>query len=447
MSMPRRSYVPRRRLKVRWRIVAPVLILVVLLFYTSITFFWPKHIVEPKIPFTICDFTASKTQSLLNKKSYTDTIQMGDYLLYGETLNLYQSKYQVDVKDSFIGKTLTLVNLCDEKKGQADYKKEWTFLLDGKVDGQIPLEVLSPGFYEVFVTQDLINKRLVSTAKVAAVFNTLRRTNGNGKTFDLVADNRLVNTEGDQPALMDKNYVFLRVKEEPVDTKIADIYIDAGHNTPSGNGVETGRNVNGLIEADETYKMSLLLKAEFEKYGLTVILARENEGDVIAQYGLNGRLDKAYKSKAKYYIEVQLNGSIDTSVHGEQIFYSSFSSNRLAAEVFKSIQTAGGGASTNRTSGNNPGVNACYRDAGLDTRPIIRESGGRVLGAGTYSEASRENASFAANAVLGMQTVTIEYGFITNAADAAFWKRNKELLAKKTVEGFVKDLQLVLSNQ
>ncbi|MGB7594406.1 MAG: hypothetical protein WBL80_02425, partial [Erysipelotrichaceae bacterium] len=224
MSIPRRSYVPRRRLKVRWRIVAPVLILVVLLLYTSITFFWPKHVTEPKIPFTVCDFTASKTQSLLNEKSYNDTIQLGDYLLYGETLNLYQSKYQVDAKDSFVGKTLTLVNLCTKKAGQTDYNKELVYLLEGKADGQIPMENLTPGFYEVFVTQDLISKRLISNSKISAVFNTLRRSAGNGKTIDLVADARLVNTAGDQPALMDKNYVFLRVTEGPVDTKIADIY-------------------------------------------------------------------------------------------------------------------------------------------------------------------------------------------------------------------------------
>lgn len=448
MSIPRRSYVPRRRLKVRWRIVAPVLILVVLLFYTSITFFWPKHVVEPKIPFTVCDFTASKTQSLLNEKIYTDTIQLGDYLLYGETLNLYQSKYLVDTKDSFVGKTLTLVNLCDKKAGQTDYNKELVYLLEGKADGQIPMENLTPGFYEVFVTQDLISKRLISNAKITAVFNTLRRNAGNGKTIDLVADTRLVNTAGDQPALMDKNYVFLRVKEEPVDTKIADIYIDAGHNTPSGNGVETGRNVNGLIEAEETYKMSLLLKAEFEKYGLTVVLARENQEDVLDQYGINGRLHKAYKAQAKYYLEVQLNGSTNPTVRGSQIFYSSFASNRLATSVFKSLLGVKGFIATaNSSYGNIKGVNACSRDAGLDTRPMIRESGGRILGAGTYSETSRKgNASFAANAVLGMQTLTIEYGFITNTSDAAFWKANRQLLAEKTVEGFVKDLQLVPSN-
>ncbi|TFG81612.1 MAG: N-acetylmuramoyl-L-alanine amidase [Erysipelotrichales bacterium] len=440
MSIPRRSYVPRRRLKVRWRIVAPLLLLAALLLYSLITFFWPKHIVEPIIPFTICDFSASKTQSVLNGKSYTDTLPMEDYLLYGETLNLFQSNYQIDAKDSLVGKTLKLVNVCD--------KTELVYLLEGKADGMIPMENLSPGFYEVFVVQDLISKRMISTEKVSASFNTIRRVEGIGKTVDLVADARLVNTAGDQPALMDQNYVFLRVREEMVDNKIADIYIDAGHNTHSGNGIETGRNVNGLIEAEETYKMSLLLKAEFEKYGLSVVLARDNEEDVIDQYGINGRLHKAYKSQAKYYIEVQLNGSTNASIRGEQIFYSSFATNRLATTVFKAMmEVPGFVATSNQSYGNIKGVNACTRDGGLDARPIIRESGGRILSAGTYSELSREgNASFAAEAILGMQTLTIEYGFLTNAADAAFWKNNKELLAQKTVEGFVKHLQLVNSN-
>ena len=440
MSIPRRSYVPRRRLKIRWRIVAPLLILVTLLLYTSITFFWPKHVREPIIPFTICDFPASKTQKMLNEKSYSDTVTLGDYLLYGETLNLYQSKFQVDAKDSFLGKTLTLVNVCD--------KAEMVYLLEGKVDGQIPMENLAPGFYEVFITQDLISKRMISKEKLSAVFNTLRRANGNGKTIDLVADARLVNTAGDQPALMDKNYVFLRVTDQKIDNKIADIYIDAGHNTHSGTDVEKGYMMNGLVESDETYKMSLLLKAEFEKYGLRVILARENQEDVIDSYGANGRLDKAYKTQAKYYIDVQLNGSSSPTVRGEQLFYSSFASNRLATTVFRFIsEVPGFGSTSNFSSGNIKGVNACTRDSGLDACPTIRESGGRILAAGTYSKYSREgNASFAANAVLGMQTVTIEYGFITNISDAEFWKANKENLAKKTVEGFAKHLQLVKLN-
>ena len=135
-------------------------------------------------------------------------------------------------------------------------------------------------------------------------------------------------------------------------------------------------------------------------------------------------------------------------MHGAQIFYSSFSTNRLATTVFKAIaEVPGFVASANLTFGNIKGVNACTRDAGLDARPVIRESVGRILGAGTYSDLSRQsNGPFAANAILGMQTLTIEYGFITNTADATFWKNNKEALAKKTVDGFVKHLQLVVPN-
>jgi N-acetylmuramoyl-L-alanine amidase len=436
MSMPRRNYVPRKRLKIRWRIVAPLLMLTILLFYSAITILWPKKIVEPIIPFTICGFSASKTQSELNDRKYTDTIELGDYLLYGETLNLYQNPYNIEVKDPFVGKTLKLVNVCD--------KTELVYLLEDKIDGQIPMENLNPGFYEVFVTQDLVSKRLISVEKLSAVFNAVRRSGGNARVVDLMADMRLVNTAGDQPAIMDKNYVFLQVKNDGIEEKIADIFIDASHNTHSGGGVETGRVANGMVESEETYKMALLLKTEFEKYGLSVILARDNSADVIDLYGVDGRLHKAYKAQAKYYIEVQLNGSSDSAVRGMQVFYSSFSSNRLATTVFKSMMEVPGFVATANTSiGNIKGVMASLRDAGVDAWPTIRESGGRILAAGTYSELSRDgNASFAAQARLGMQTLTIEYGFITNTADADFWKQNKALLAKKTVEGFVKHLQL-----
>lgn len=444
MNKIQRSYVPRTQRKIRWRIVAPLLVLAALLFYMAIVFFWPKDNVEPVVPFTICDYGVTKTKDLLHDRIYDETVELGDYLLYGETLNLFQSTYDTAVDDGFVGKTMKLYDLCRIDEGTDE--PEYTFLLENLVDGQIPLENLEPGFYEIYVTQDLISKRIIKTEVIKDRFYTIRRTENTGKSIELLADKRLANTADDQPSLMDKNYVFLNVEASEIPSEIADIYIEAGHRTPNGGGVETGRSANGLIEAEETYKMALRMKEEFEKYGLKVVLAREDAEVVVDSYGLDGRLHKAYQAKAKYYIEIQLNGSSNPSVRGQQIFYSSFSSNRLATTVFKSLMEVPGFKPTSiYTRGNIPGVNASSRDSGLDARPTIRESGGRILAAGTYSDLSREgNASFAAEAILGMQTLTIEYGFITNLDDASFWKQNMDELAVRTVEGFVQHLQLNL---
>ena len=95
MSIKRRSFVPRKRRKIRWRIVAPLCLLAVLLFYTAFVFFFPKKVVEPIIPFSVCNLSASKTQALLHDRVIDETITMGDFLAYGETLNLYQDVYSI----------------------------------------------------------------------------------------------------------------------------------------------------------------------------------------------------------------------------------------------------------------------------------------------------------------------------------------------------------------
>ena len=112
-----------------------------------------------------------------------------------------------------------------------------------------------------------------------------------------------------------------------------------------------------MIEAEETYKLALLMKTEFAKYGLKTVISRNNESEVVSSFGTDGRLHRAYKSKAKYYIELQMNGSTNTSLRGTQVVYSSFASNRVATIVFKSLMETGDLVSTgNYSKGNISGV-------------------------------------------------------------------------------------------
>jgi len=59
------------------------------------------------------------------------------------------------------------------------------------VDEQIPLENLPNGFYEVFIVDNLIEKRLVSENELYDVFYTVRR-NHVSKRIDLIGDEDLV---------------------------------------------------------------------------------------------------------------------------------------------------------------------------------------------------------------------------------------------------------------
>ena len=74
---------------------------------------------------------------------------------------------------------------------------------------------------------------------------------------------------------------------------------------------------------------------------------------------------------------------------------------------------------------------------------MIRESGGRILAAGTIGKLSISgNASFAAKSRLGLQALTIEYIYLSNAQDAAVWKAKMNVIAENTVAGYVKALRL-----
>ena len=124
----------------------------------------------------ICDYSQTKTQSVLNELKYDETIELKDYLFYGETLNIYNAPYDITVPDYFIGKTIKLRNVCDGN--------EWVYMLGKNADEQIPLENLPIGFYEVFIVDSLKEKRLIATNELYDEFFTVRR-NGLYKKVDI----------------------------------------------------------------------------------------------------------------------------------------------------------------------------------------------------------------------------------------------------------------------
>ena len=70
-----------------------------------------------------------------------------------------------------------------------------------------------------------------------------------------------------------------------------------------------------------------------------------------------------------------------------------------------------------------------------DTNIYLRESGGRATFAAMYSDLSKEqNAVFKdAN---GMNAIEIDFAYVSNSEDAAFWKANKEAIAKQCADSF-----------
>lgn len=386
-------------------------------------------------PFTICNYSVSKTQDTLESLSYSDTIQMHDYLVYGETLNIFAQNYVLNQRDTFIGKTVKLINLCDGY--------EWVYMLEGNIDGQIPLELLPNGFYEVYIIDNLIQKRVISSLNIEDIFYPVNRNN-QGKTIEILSDLNLGSSE-DRKVSLDKRYLYLSVKDSTSEERetVYDIVLDGANSTYIGQRVDRGKSAFNMVESNETVRMAILVQEELEAAGLKVYMTRDDSEDVIDLYGIDGRLYNAYASKAKYYLEFNMLYSSLAERSGAVMSYSHFSSNRFATAVFKSylnanIISAYGSAS----SSNIAGVKSASLYEGFDSIPVIRESGGRILGAGTMSEASLTNASFNADARYGLQTISLDLIHLSNENDAMLYANNTEALAHAIAQGIIEYIRL-----
>jgi N-acetylmuramoyl-L-alanine amidase len=425
--------VPKRKRRIQFRVLIPALVLISLSIYMIYTILFPREIKVEKPSFTICDYNLTQTQTILYELKYDQTLLVSDYLIYGETLNLFHQPYVLGQTDFFIGKTVILRNLCDQS--------EWVYMLDSMVDGQIPLENLPEGFYELFIVDQLIEKRLIASEQIYDYFYTLRR-DGTHHRIDIVADDDLIEADNNALPIMDKVYFFLRVKNQSGDEEALQVYdvtIDPAHFTISGGRVDNGRSAFDLVEAQELLRFSLALQEYLERYGLKVHMTRTLGSDPINLYGSGGRLEAAYQAQSKHYLEINMNFSTNRDTRGSRVVYSSYASNKFASAIFRSLSEVSGIVPYGSAQrGNIAGVIASSRFEGFDSFPVIRESGGRILGAGTMSEQSRENAFFNAQARQGMQTLVVDLIFISNELDVKIYQEQFDRMVEQVALGYLR---------
>ena len=432
-------YEKRRRERWPWPLLLGVVLSSAVLVWFGLRWILPQPSVQETAPFTICGKSRAETLNVFKAQESQEYIELKDLLVYGETLNLYQSPYALGVTDGLVGKTIILHNLCDGY--------EWVYMMEKSIDGQIPLEQLPNGFYQVYVVDDLKRKVLVSESAFRHLFYPVRR-DGLSKEVLIVADKTLIVDDKGQPVL-NENQLYLNVDNaEPTSTEtIYDVVIDAAHSTHVNGSIEKGHSAFNMIEANETLRMANLLKDELEAMGLKVYLTRDDTIDVVDLYGIDGRLDMAYQSKAKYYLEVNMNFSTNESIRGVRIQYSSYASNKFATSLFKSyMETEGLVPYGNGSKNNIPGVVASTRYNGWDAIPVLRETGGRILAAGTISELAQEqNASFNKEAMFGMQAVSLDLIFISNETDATIYANQSKEMAHNLALGFADYLGLTVN--
>lgn len=424
--------VAKTKRKLNKKVAIPLLVLLVLVGYAGISFYL-KSKEDPIQLKTLCDYNHIESRELFVDQEFDKLLEMNDYFVYGETLNLFNETYDMFNPDMFIGKTLVLVNMCDQS--------ERVYMMESNVDGQIPMEDLPVGFYEVYVMHNLERHRLFTNGYVEDIFTTINRQDQT-KKVRLIGDAFLLENNRSEKQTFDRNYLFLEVSKTILEEDVVDIVLDPAHYDFDNGWLDLGVKAHDLVEANENYKMALALKQEFEKYGLNVLITRDQD-ETVNTYDIDGRLYRAYANQAKYYLEIQMVGSNNENIVGTQIIYSSYTSPRLASSVFKQLIENTRLQSTGISgAGNIPGVLPSGRANGFDGRKVIRESGGKALTAATYSKISEENAAFALNNRRGIQTLTLEYLYLTHQPSAEYWLQEYELYAEQTVKGFINYFQL-----
>jgi len=428
MKKVKRDYRSRRR-KIRWKIVLPLLVLMLLMVYILVTLLNPHKIkvVEPK--YTVCDYSLSKAQAVFKTMTFTDTIELKEHLYYGETLNIYNEPFELGKTDPFVGKTVILRNICDGS--------ELVYMMESNIDRQIPLDALPEGFYEVYVMENLVKTRLVSPDVVYDEFYTIRRNNGLGMEVEVVADKDLIEPTSEGSTILDRNYVFIRVIEKEVPAAIYDVVIDPSKYQAVGDTV-----VKDDVDVAQALVVSAnLLKEKLEAYGLKVYVTRGNE--IMDRWGDDGRMIDIYNTKAKYYIALDINSSNNPNDKGARIIYSHYTSNRFATAVFDrymaldDLTIYGVGS-----KGNKLGIISGKIDDLMDVNTDVRETGGKILGAAKYSLSATENAAFALNNPYGVQAILLDLLWITNTHDYEIYTTQHETLINNIALGFADYLQL-----
>lgn len=424
------NYVPRSRRKLNYKTVVPFL-LIVALGITALYLTTRKNEEDVVTGFTLCNLTPQQSYDLVAEQAYSDVLTIHDYAQYGESLGLYRETYQLGQRDYLDGKTIFLKNLCTGT--------ESVYMMNVSLDEKLPIQDLEKGFYIMEVLDGLNRYRLVSDTVMDETFSTISR-NGYTQTARLLANSALFDT--DHFPQLDHNFVFLDVDSKPTPDDQVDIVLDPyGMYYEWDGSPNPGATYQGLVEADEMYDAAESIKAQLEAYGLKVAIIR-GEDEVMNVHGVDGRLQRAYNYEAKYYIQLRFMVSGFETDKGTTLIYSSYASNRLSTYIMKQLVSDTTLVPSTFTSASN--IEGVYRSSRIesmyDYNALLRESGGLLTGAGRYNETYQELNAFAKDIRRGMNTVVLEYGYMSDAAAYQTWINEKEAIINATAEGILKSL-------
>ena len=407
--------VVKKRRRIRWSAVVLALLACVLVLYLFGSLLGALFGGSSKDDnaFSVCKLSNKKLQKMYTDVEYKGEILVTDYVIYGEGISLYSGEYLVGGRNAFTGKTMILKNICTGKEYTIDK-------LGSELNGQIQAMDLEVGLYEMYIVDNLLEKRLYMDQTLIKDVSIYTSTKKNENTkVSLIADISLFDKEGDEEHVLDRDYLFLNVTKEALPETYVDVMLNPGPISISNN---IGLEANGVSEETEMYRLAKRVKELLEKEGLKVGIARE-EYSWLSTYGETGTVARGYDAGAKYFISFAANGGSSTQ-QGVNIVHSSFVSGEFANAIYDQYK-----AQTNMVVSD---VMVSERSSGYDSDIDIRESGGRALGAGELVEKNK----FALN-YNGMESLYLEVFNINNPEDVALWQTEFENVAKAIAQGII----------
>ena len=362
------------------------------------------------------------------KTKFASAYKLKDYVVYGETLSLYQDKYGTSEMDKMQGNNIVLRNVMNDSLT--------SFTFNGKVDSGVDLGSLKEGIYELYTYNHYEKERIYFDESFKAKTITTMRRNKKVKDVIFIADKDALK---DKDIHLNKNYAFIIVTKHIPRANIYDVVIDPCGNTMNyvTNTVDYGASTTILDEQIQSLEFAKKIKKELEAKGLKVKLLRK-ENETPGYYGADGRPARGYKVKAKVYLA--LGASQDEDVNAPYILTSPYTNSALANTISYVMDKKGlsmYAARTKSTQENGVLTDSFAEDENGDATkyelyPQLRETGGKATFTGLYGD-EMKNAGY--KNAYGMYGLYFVFASATNSESVAYYTDYCDALAKGIAKG------------
>lgn len=405
-----------------------------------------KNIIEHIINKNNNDNITDNLKDIKKDEPFTikeDSATLNELYFYGNHFNL---KGTIEI-DSFSVKDVNLVLIGEKYQYLYDINHSInsagiSFFASNELNNGLDFDDINIDNYTLYI-------EVVTNDSIKNYYNISNNTNYKETIYYTVTNN---NFNKKLTINNDNKNLYINVTNNT--DEIYDIIIDPGHG-----GKDEGACFNKVCETDYTLVLANLLKSDLENLGYKVALTR-NDDIFIEKYGSDGRISRAYKSKAKLLISLHLN-STSVSFDGFELYTSTNLNLKLARNIVTNIDNVNELDISNNSSFRiEPGIytrtftSSNIRDINKEVKIpytnistktnyyfMIRETGGYMAGA--YVDGQDENGeNIFRNSNVGLESYILELGYINNINNVELVNKYKEKYMNalaKTIDNYFKD--------